>query len=409
MEPSQPAARMTGLIWRRGVPIWRATAAAKRAGYSVKWVNLGYLKDDERALAARCQRLQAEMLAFVAGRGTRPPQRYDGTIGSLIAIYLTDPESPYRRLKHSSVHPYDVYARKLTETIGTLRIDACDGRDVRRWHAVWSAPLAENGRPRLAGARFAVAVLKAALSFGIQCRLAGCAEFKAILKEMRFVVQKPRGFAPDAAAIERARAAAHNLGQPAAALAYALQFETVLRQWDVIGAWLPLGDPRPSAVISGGKKWIGLTWSQIDPDMILRATPSKTEYRTGAREVFDLKLCPMVMAELAGMPVEGRSGPLIVDAKTGLPFKHQNFQRLWRSVAKTAGLSDELWNRDIRAGGNTEAQDSGTQAEDRAKVAGHVTSKTTTEIYDRGVLEAHRRVARSRLAHRAKTSSERGE
>jgi hypothetical protein len=406
MESSRQA---PGMIWRRGIPIWRASPAAKRAGYPVKWVNLGHLKDDERALLARCQRLQAEMLAFLAGRGARVPPRYDGTFASLIAIYLTDPESPYRRLKHGSLHPYDVYARKLTQTIGALRIDSCDGRDVRRWHAAWSAPLVESGRPRLAAARFAIAVLKAALSFGIQCRLPGCAEFKAILREMRFAGQKPRGFAPDAVVIERARTAAHQLGQPGAALSYALQFETVLRQWDVIGAWVPLGDPRPSAVIAGGKKWIGLTWSQIDADMILRVTPSKTENRSAAREVFDLKLCPMVMAEIAGLPMEARGGPLIVDARTGLPFKHQSFQLLWRRVTRAAGLPDDLWCRDIRAGGNTEAQDSGTRAEDRAKVAGHATAKTTTEIYDRGVLEAHRRVARSRLAHRAKTSGERGE
>lgn len=405
----EPPPKATGLIWRNGIPIWRATPTAKKSGYPVKWVNLGYLKNDERALLARCQRLQAEMLAFLAGRGARPPQRYDGTFGSLIAVYLTDPESPYRKLKHGSVHPYDVYAKKLTATIGMRRIDACDGRDVRRWHAEWSAPATQDGRPRLAGARFAIAVLKTALSFGIQCRLAGCAEFKAILKEMRFAGQKPRGFAPGAAEIEKTRAAAHALGQPGAALGYALQFETVLRQWDVIGAWVPLGDPRPSAIISGAKKWIGLTWSQIDGDMILRATPSKTEDRSAAREVFDLKLCPMVMAEIAGMAATARSGPLIIDSKTGLPFKHQVFQRLWRAVAKAAGLSGDLWNRDIRAGGNTEAQDSGTRAEDRAKVAGHASAKTTTEVYDRGVLEAHRRVANARLAHRAKTGREPGE
>lgn len=405
----EPPPKASGLIWRNGVPIWRASPAAKRAGYPVKWVNLGYLKDDERAFLARCQRLQAEMLAYLAGRSARPPARYDGTFASLITIYLTDPESPYRKLKHGSLRPYDFYAGKLIATIGARRIDACDGRDVRRWHAEWSAPIEEGRRPRIAGARFAIAVLKTALSFGIQCRLAGCGEFKAILKEMRFAGQKPRGFAPGAAEIERARAAAHALGQPGAALSYALQFETVLRQWDVIGTWVPIGDPRPSAVISGAKKWIGPTWSQIDADMILRATPSKTEDRTAAREVFDLRLCPMVIAELGNMPITARSGPLITDFKTGLPFKHQEFQRLWRAVAKAAGLSDDLWNRDIRAGGNTEAQDSGTRAEDRAKVAGHASAKTTTEIYDRGVLEAHRRVANARLVHRAKTSGERSE
>jgi hypothetical protein len=39
MEGSRPEA--PGLIWRGGkTPVWRCSAAAKRAGYPVKWVNL---------------------------------------------------------------------------------------------------------------------------------------------------------------------------------------------------------------------------------------------------------------------------------------------------------------------------------------------------------------------------------
>ena len=38
-----------GLIWRRGqTPVWRASPAAKRAGYPVKWVNLACFADDPR-------------------------------------------------------------------------------------------------------------------------------------------------------------------------------------------------------------------------------------------------------------------------------------------------------------------------------------------------------------------------
>jgi hypothetical protein len=250
-----------------------------------------------------------------------------------------------------------------------------------------------------------MAVLKAALSFGIQCRLPGCAGFKAILDEMRFARPGPRRHAPKAADVKRAMAAAREHGQPSAALAYALQFEATLRQWDVIGEWLPLSDPRPSALIVGNRKWIGPTWSHVDADMILTVTPTKSENRSGARVVIDLKLCPMVMGEIAVMPMESRSGPLVRDAATGLPFRHKTWQKLWRRITAASGLSRELWNRDLRAGGITEAEDSGTRVEDRAKVAGHSNPKTTAEVYDRGILEAHRRVARSRLAHRDKNET----
>jgi hypothetical protein len=56
------------------------------------------------------------------------------------------------------------------------RIDALDGRDLRRWHDAWSAPLQEGGKPRIAAARMAIIVLKNALGFAATCRKPGCAE-----------------------------------------------------------------------------------------------------------------------------------------------------------------------------------------------------------------------------------------
>src|SRR4029450_12227622 len=100
--------------------------------------------------------------------------------------------------KPSSRHPYEVYLRMLTVEVGQRRIDACDGRDLRRWHAAWSAPDQEGGSLHLAAARMAMTVLKAALSFGKTCRLRGCADLKSILAEIEFPAPKPRRFAPTA-------------------------------------------------------------------------------------------------------------------------------------------------------------------------------------------------------------------
>ena len=136
-EPQAP-----GLRWRvtRGgrTPIWRASKAAVKAGYPVKSANLTPFADDRRALAQRCQRLQAEMIEWMSGRRDRP-MNFNGTFASLISIYQRDAESPYQKLKPSSRHPYDVYCRMLTLEIGARRIDACDGRDARRWFKVWRA------------------------------------------------------------------------------------------------------------------------------------------------------------------------------------------------------------------------------------------------------------------------------
>lgn len=390
-----------GLKWRKrkhgpAVPYWVASSAAIKAGYPCKAVRLTGLEGP--ALIGRCERLQGEMLMWTSGRSSRRPV-FDGTVGAMIEHYLTDPESTYRKLKPSSRHPYDIYAGKLKGHIGPRRLDAIDRRDITRWFAVWSAPIEDGGRPRIAAARMAVCVLKAALTFGKGCRLAGCAELRAILEDMEFPGLKPRDIAPTAEQITKARAAARAAGHPLRALTYALQFETTLRQWDVIGQWVPLDDPRPSSVLAYGMKWLGPTWSRIDA-MILRLTPTKTEDTTEARVAFDLNECPMVLEELAGIPLEQRTGPLIVNEASGLPYRHDHFRDAWRADARAAGLPDRMWNRDLRAGGVTEGGRAGAAIEDRARLAGHSKVKTTAEVYDRDTLEAHRRVARARVKHR---------
>jgi hypothetical protein len=390
-----------GLTWPRGKPIWRASRSAIKVGFTPKWVNLSYFANDESALIARCQRLTAEMNDWLSGRRGRDPM-FDGTVGSLIHFYQVEPHSTYHRLLPSSRHPYDAYIRMILQTVGARRIDALDGRDLSRWHAEWSKPITEGGKPRIAAARMAMTVLKVALSFGIGCRLPGCADLKLILEQVRFPAPKPRTEAPTADEIIVARKAAHELGHSLAALAYALQFEGAMRQWDVIGQWMPLSDQRPSLVIDGNEKWIGLTWVAIDDNLILRYTPSKTQFTTGAHGTLDLRECPMVMEEVAGIPIAARRGPLIVNPRTGLPYTQWSFRDLWRKAASRAGIKVTVWNRDLRAAAVTEGRQAGAPTDDVAKVATHASKRTTARVYDRDHLEAHRRVMKARVAHRGK-------
>lgn len=392
---SRPTA--PGLKWRKrkggpDVPYWIASGAARKAKYPIKLANLSCFVDDPKTLKNRCIRLQAEMTTWLAGHKSRTPV-FDGTFASLLDIYFTDPESSYRKLKPGSQHPYDIYGGKLRAHIGSRRIDACDGRDVKRWFEVWMG--AKDHRlpeAKLPSARMALCVLKAAISFGIVCRHPGCADFQTILAQLQFPTNVRRTFAPTAEQVTLARQAAHRAGFPSRALSYALQFETTLRQWDVTGEWIPLSDYRPSAVLFYGAKWIGPGWANIDQNLILHTTPTKTEDTTAATTDHDLRLCPMVMEEIARVPPENRTGPLIVDERTGLPYTYQSFKDGWRADFKAAGLPAKMWNRDLRAGGVTEGRKAGASLEDSSKVAGHSGTKTTGRVYDRDTLEAHRRV-----------------
>jgi hypothetical protein len=233
------------------------------------------------------------------------------------------------------------------------------------------------------------------------CRKRGCAEFKAVLVEVDLPVQASRTTAPTADDITKVRSAAREAGHGPAALAYAIQFDGAVRQWDVIGEWVPMADPRPSIVLDRGMKWVGPMWSQIDENQVFRFTPSKTENTTGREVAIDFTVCPMIMEELALIPTDQRKGPLIINPMTGKPYRPDYFQKLWRDVRDAQGVSQAIWNRDLRAGGITEGRAANASTDDLAKLAGHADKRTTAKVYDRAQIEAARRVAEARTAHRS--------
>jgi len=77
-------------------------------------------------------------------------------------------------------------------------------------------------------------------------------------------------------------------------------------------------------------------------------------------------------------------------------------------MSEISGIKKEVWNRDLRAAAVTEVREAAAPVDDVAKVAGHTNKRTTAKVYDRDRLEAQRRVARARVAHRGNTDSEQG-
>lgn len=395
------SSRPPGLRFNGNRPIWRASKAAVAKGYPVKSANLSIFASDPQRLADRCNELQQEMLEWIDGK-QRKAAEFDGTFNGLFDLYENDKRSPYPKLQKSTRQPYGVYIRMMRAEIGHCHIDNVDGRDVQDWFDSWMKP-GRDGKPMVAKARMAIAVLKAALAYGIVCRKPGCADFRAAMPK-KFKVLPPRKWILTAAQIVAARKAAMEDQHPGAALAYALQFEGAIRQIDVIGKWVPLSDPRPSAIHYKGKKWLGPTWERnVDANLILRFKPTKTENTSEEEVAIDLRACPMVMEELE-MTLQGTlSGPLIIDRKTGRPYQTRRYEQAWRRAAKAAGIPTKVWNRDIRKSGSTEARAAGAMLEDVKKVMGHTPdTETTSNVYDMAQLEAHRRVAAVRTAHRSK-------
>jgi len=323
----------------------------------------------------------------------------DGTLGALLKKYQSDPESPYYSLRPGSRHPYDHYLSKLIDGIGGVKLGAITGSDLKRWHGVWS-----DGGEKLAASKMQRAVLDAAVSYGIMCRVKECIELREVLKAASRKLPSPRRreFTVTAKQVDALRAAAHADGRPSSAMTYALVFETTLRLWDVIGQWWPLDSPLISDVTSErmGKKWFGLRWEDIDENLVLRYMPSKTSAKTGMSVTFPLDRAQMVVEELAHWPV--RTGPVIVSETTCLPFSSNYFGEFWRKDRAAAGISPNVWARDLRASGITEARAAGVATDDAGKVAGHSGTKTTSAIYDRANLEAAERFADARTKKRGK-------
>jgi hypothetical protein len=305
-----------GLKWRSRaggtpVPYWVARASAVAAGYPLKTANLSSVPLDQ--IADRCSGLEAEMIDWLSG--AKRERSFDGTLGSLLRLYESHEDSPFRNLKPSSHKAYDGYLARLARVYGDVRLDRLTGLEIKQWHKTWRGP--DN---HLGAANMALAVLKSAMAFGMVSGIPHCDRLRGAMSVLRLPKPVPRTFAPTAADINKARAAAHAMGRHRAAFAFAVQFETTARQWDVVGQWTRMDDPRPSALTFGSHKWIGPTWSAIDANLILTLTPSKTERSTGAKIHVDLSRCPMVVEELANIPQEARSGPLVVNEATGRPL-----------------------------------------------------------------------------------------
>lgn len=383
---------------------WRRSTEAERRGYPVKSVNLTMHRDNPQRVHDLCVKLDREQREWLRN-GHPDTVVYDGTFATLLKMYETHPKSSFARLKKSSRDPYTVYLRMLYPQIGHCHLDQTNGLDLQDWFASWTVPEKAGGKRTVAKARMAMCVIRAAAAFGTLARLPGLVEFGAMLATMEFERPPSRKSFANAAEVTQLRSAAHRLGHLRAAFCYALQFETTLRQWDLRGQWVELSDPRSSAVLDRGKKWVGPTWSDIDKNLILRLRPSKTDGTTGAEVVHDLRIHPMVMEELQHIPVEQRHGPLIFDIRNGRPYRDQHFLNVWREVCELVPGVDpyKLWNRDLRASGTSEARSgvSPAQLDDIKKVMGHsANSQTAGTVYDRAKLEAARRVAEARQIFR---------
>lgn len=384
------------------VAYWCARADLVKAGYRPETARLAHSPDDQDALpllSATCLRLQAEMLEWSSGR-RRDPKRFDGTLLSLSRCYQVDEASPFNtNMKHNTRRAELSTLRLIERVFGARALAALRNEDFRRWYNESKKPVAPGEPERIRRAYGIIKKLRELFSYGIMAELPGCQRLHDVLSQARFSQPARRQVALHLAHVEAFVPAALAVGRLSLALGTVIQFETALRQRDVIGEWVPLADGEaPSGIILNGRRWQnGLTWADLCGDLVVRKVTTKT----GAIAAHDFRLHPAVLRLLDVVPTDRRVGPLIVNEATGKPYAEWVFTREWRKVAKAAGIPDEIRNMDARAGAITEADDAGAELDFIRATAAHAQSSTTLR-YLRGAAGKSRTVATLRAAHRAK-------
>jgi hypothetical protein len=392
-----------GLEWRTRkngdrVPYWVAPKKAVAAGYLPRTVNLAAEASPALILSA-CRRLQSEALEF----GTRDRAAlttFDGSLGSLIRLYQVDEVSGYRELKWNTRETYTKQLAILDRAVGQRQLHALSATDFKRWYVEFRKPASEDGPERISRAHYLLNLCRMLFKFGVAKEIAECARLRAVLTAMSFKNSAPRKAVLTREMVEAFCREARRVGRPSLALATALQFETGLRQRDVIGEWEPIADA-PRAHGAANKQWkTGLRWGEhISLDLILTKATSKSR---GEKEVcHDLKLLPLVMAELQYVPPERRIGPVIVSETMRRPYMVDAFVTNWRSIAQAAGIPDNVWNMDARAGAITEARAAGIEYKDQRSMTTHASDRISARYGDRGeTLEANRRIALARTTRK---------
>jgi hypothetical protein len=370
------------------------------------------MSDDQ--LAAACRRCQLEMVAWLGGdRGPRR-QRNDGTVAALIRAYETDETSRFcvpqeqGGIKWNTRVYYQQLDEQLYRAVGTKLLSHLGRQDFQRWYLAFRDD--DNGPPMLAKAKAIMEQFSRLLLYGVSAEIEGCERLYKIIngvggkgspKPMPFKGADRRTAQLTLDYVIAFCETAHRRGHHKMALATVLQFETLARQADVIGQWAPApAGAVDGPMVSGGYRWTGLTWGvHISPsDLTMQKPTSKSAGRKQA--MADLKLSAFAMAELMRVPAERRIGPVIVSEVTGLPYQRNTFRRLWRQIAREAGIPDEVQNRDARAGGITEAYTAGAVPDHIRSAATHG-DMAINQSYDRESMDKATSVQRARLAHRA--------
>jgi integrase len=315
----------------------------------------------------------------------------------LCRLYQQHPDSPFHEVKRNTRDFYTDSLKVLENTIGNRAIRAITIVDAKRWFKLWRAPVAEGREPRPKRAHDAISMVRMVLRFGFAVGFDDCGKLAERLAMIRFTKSEAREqemTAPQAMSFIRYALGRGDDRGLYMAIGVAAQFELALRQKDIIGEWGAAVRQTLGAVYAGNEMWVGaFRWENI-PGWRLRLKTSKNR----ARAEFFLEDYPMLMPLLEAVPHEQRTGA-IVKGEHGLPIRERSYRKWFRQFARAAGIPDEVWSMDSRAGAATEADAAGADLKSIQDLLTHTTPRTTVR-YIRSTSKRIRTLAKARAENR---------
>lgn len=370
---------------RHNLPYWIAAQVNRDLmGFPDKCIALPPEADDAE-LERLCEEHTARFKQWRDARLADEPTtdiaravRYDGTVGALCRLFQQHPDSSFHEVKPNTRKTYGDSLKVIESTVGQRVIRKLTTLDVRRWYRLWKEPKVVGGRERVDRAHDAVAMLRMVLRFGAALKHRECGELDRELSMIRFerggAREQQMTFAQAVTFVRKSLELGHAGAVPrlrarSMAIGVAAQFDLLLRQKDVIGEWGPAAPDVAGAFYAGDEMWTGrFRWDNL-PGWRLRLKTSKTR----SAVEFDLTNYSLLYPLLEAVPLHERAGAIVID-EHGAPVRERSYRKWFRQIARAAGIPDEIWLMDSRAGGATEADEAGA---DLKAISDHLTHSET--------------------------------
>ncbi len=349
------------------VRYWLPRASDIKRGYPLKSLTIPADLNEEEA-AALCRKHQAELQAWRDGVEKGPPPN---SFSWLVDRYLSHELSPFQKLGFKTQQNYALDCKIIKANIGNVRLDmdgedAITGDDIAGWHLNWGKPGPDGKATASSRAHHVVTMLRILVKYAVRCGVPGAVALNAMLAEMEFSLPPPRQIVPEFPQVMALVRTALEKGFRSIAITTLAQFEFTERRISIIGQWEEDDSGRPV--------WRpGWVWQSVTNDWMIDYTQNKVGE---VKRQYDLKATPLLLELIQRTPEDKRIGPVIICERTGKPWKQRLYNTYFRQIARAAGVPDELYSMDMRAGGATESDAVGVTDREMQDSGGWLNAKT---------------------------------